>query len=162
MSHDEVALRKALIRLAHEKTELRPHLLPLLREAAAPRGKAQVALMGVVSKWPAGHSEHLSELIKFKPEFRGTHFAKIMSAAEALDKKGLLSFDGSTVSKRAAAAKKAGFQNQLPREFQGLVGSVGRQLQWSIDDAFAFCVALLEDVNAHKEAAAVDRLLSQF
>ena len=58
--------------------------------------------------------------------------------------------------------KKAGFQHQLDRKYQGLVSSTGRALDWSIDDAFAFCVALLEDVNAHKEAAAVDRLLAQF
>jgi hypothetical protein len=29
----EVSLRKAIIRLAHAKPELRPHLLPLLKEA---------------------------------------------------------------------------------------------------------------------------------
>jgi hypothetical protein len=42
----------------------------------------------------------LTDLAK-KPEFRGVHFAKMMSAAEALHKKGLVTFDGKMVTNQS-------------------------------------------------------------
>ena len=43
------ALRSKIIRLAHQQPELRPHLLPLLKEAAIP-GR------GAPSPWKVGYS----------------------------------------------------------------------------------------------------------
>jgi hypothetical protein len=71
------------------------------KEAAGPQGQSQTALLAAIEKWPKGHSDALSDIAR-GAAFRGVHFAKIMSAAEALDKKGLLSFDGVKVTKKAA------------------------------------------------------------
>ena len=43
-----------------------------------------------------------------------------------------------------------------------IVGTVSSQLDVSIEQSYAFCVALLEDVNAHKEAKIVNDLLVKF
>ena len=78
--------------------------------AAGPQDKPQSDLMAIVGKWPASHSEALSDIAR-NPAFRGVHFAKIMSAAEALAKKGLLKFDGVTVKKAATKAAGSGPAN---------------------------------------------------
>ena len=40
-----------------------------------------------------------------------------------------------------------------------LVSKISRELDWNIDDAFVFCINLLEDVNAHKEAKQINDIL---
>jgi hypothetical protein len=72
----------------------------LVGKTAAPRGKAQQAIAKVVNGWDSGTKESLTEMAR-GAEFRGVHFAKIMSAADALKKSGLIEFDGVTVHKRA-------------------------------------------------------------
>lgn len=91
------------------------------KEAAGPRGKAQKAIMDVVNQWPPGHEEALTDLIKFKPSFRGINFGQILNSAEILDKSGLIKFDGVTVTKKASAKKSSGagaanakYLNSLP------------------------------------------------
>lgn len=84
-------------------------LLP--KQAAAPRGKAQVAIMEEIKGWPVGHRMNLSDVTS-SPSFRMIHFAKAMSAAAALAKKGLLEWDGVAITK-TASTKAAG--RQMPR-----------------------------------------------
>lgn len=50
----------------------------------------------------------------------------------------------------------------LPKELNRLPGEIGTKLDWDIYSAYAFCVLLLEDVNAHSEAKAVNELLKKF
>lgn len=57
--------------------------------------------------------------------------------------------------------KATGFFHQLDRQYMPLVSQVGRALNWDTDQAAAFAVAILQDVNLHSEAAAVDRLLTR-
>lgn len=89
------------------------------KKAAGPQGKAQQALMEAIEGWPKGHSDALTDIAR-GAAFRGVHFAKIMSAAEALDKKGLLSFDGVKVTKKAgktasgSGAANAKYLNSIP------------------------------------------------
>ena len=64
----------------------------------AARGKAQKALAAYVSGWKKGDSEDLTDIARHA-SFRGIHFAKVMSAAEALKKAKTISFDGVTVRK---------------------------------------------------------------
>jgi len=80
----------------------------LLTKAAAPRGKAQVAIMEEIKGWPVGHRMNLSDVTS-SPPFRMIHFAKAMSAAAALAKKGLLEWDGVAITK-TASTKAAGRQ----------------------------------------------------
>lgn len=96
-------LRAQIIRLAHQNEGLRPHLLPLLREAANPTGKAQVAIMEYVDSH--GDGAELTDIAR-SPNLRGVHFSQIESAAEALAKKGLIGWDGSKVTKKAASISK--------------------------------------------------------
>lgn len=70
------------------------------KAASAPRGKAQQAIAKAVKDWPKGHSENLSDMTS-GAAFRGLHFAQIISAAEALAKKGLIEFDNVKVTKKA-------------------------------------------------------------
>jgi len=76
----------------------------MLREeadkTAAPRGKGQQAIANYISGWKAGDSEDLTDISR-DATFRGIHFAKIMSAAEALKKSGMIDFDGVKVTKKA-------------------------------------------------------------
>jgi len=83
----------------------------LLTKAAAPRGKAQVAIMEEIKGWPVGHRMNLGDVTR-TPPFRMIHFAKAMSAAAALAKKGLLEWDGVAITK-TASTKAAG--RQMPR-----------------------------------------------
>jgi len=46
----------------------------------------------------------------------------------------------------------------LPADLD-LVSSVGSSLEWNIDKTRAFVVALLEDVNDHRAAESVNKLL---
>lgn len=96
-------LRAQIIRLAHQNEGLRPHLLPLLREAANPTGKAQVAIMEYVDSH--GEGADLTDIAR-APSLRGVHFSQIESAAEALAKKGLIGWDGNKVTKKASAISK--------------------------------------------------------
>lgn len=65
--------------------------------------------------------------------------------------------DESKIAKRIVA--------RMPRQnssLNSLVSKVSSSIEWGIEDAYIFCVMLLEDVNAHKESVAVHRLLSAF
>jgi hypothetical protein len=76
-----------------------------LRFAGIPvRGKAQAYIVTKISKWPAGHTEELADMAR---GFRG-HFAALMKGAEALAKKGWVTFDGSkvTVTPKASGVLK--------------------------------------------------------
>lgn len=75
-------------------------------KTAAPRGKSQKALMEYIKDFPAGHRVELSDVVRH-PSFRGVHFAKVMSAAEALAKQGFLGWDGSAITKTASTGKTA-------------------------------------------------------
>ena len=101
-----MSLRAKLIRLAHTNPTLRPQLLPLLREAASPAGKAQEAILAYVRENDAGGT--LTDIARH-PSLRGVHFSQMLSATEALAKKGLVSWDGeivvkTTVSKQALSS----------------------------------------------------------
>jgi hypothetical protein len=63
-----------------------------IQEAAA-KGKAQAALLAFMEKTAEGGDYKLSAIAK-RPEFTGIHFKKLMSAAKALGKKGLIWYDG--------------------------------------------------------------------
>lgn len=67
---------------------------------AAPRGKAQQAIAEHISGWKTGQAANLTEISRVT-SLRGVHFAKIMSAAEALKKSGLIEFDGVKITKKA-------------------------------------------------------------
>jgi hypothetical protein len=97
-------LRDQLIRLAHQHEGLRPHLLPLLRSAANPTGKAQMAIMDYMESHDEGGD--LTDIAR-SPSLRGVHFAQIESAAEALAKKGLIGFNGVKLTKKASILKVA-------------------------------------------------------
>ena len=73
---------------------------------AAPRGKAQEAIADHISGWKSGQSDNLTDISR-GAAFRGVHFAKIMSAAEALKKQGLIDFDGVKVTKKAGGKTAA-------------------------------------------------------
>lgn len=60
-----------------------------------------------------------------------------------------------------AKEKTAGHEMELDREYRQLVNQVGHRLHYDIFQAAAFCVRLLEDVNAGAEAKAVDQLLDR-
>lgn len=75
----------------------------LSRTAASPRGKAQESIMAYLAK-----SSQVVELTDMAaiPSLRGVHFDKIMSAVEALQKKGLVRVQGTKVSPKAASASR--------------------------------------------------------
>jgi len=50
------------------------------------------------------------------------------------------------------------FRKELPK---GLVSQVSKKIGWNIATAFAFCVDLLEDVNAHDVAKKVNGILDK-
>jgi len=64
--------------------------------AAGPVGKAQKAIMDYVAK--AGGPVELTDM-SAHPSLRGVHFGQIQKAAEVLHKRGLIKFDGKTLSK---------------------------------------------------------------
>jgi len=86
------------------------HLLAeegLTRSAAAPSGKAQEAIMAYLSN-PQVKGEVLLTDMSKDPSFRGIHFAKIMSAMQALAKKGLITHreqkgEGDFLAKKATS-----------------------------------------------------------
>jgi len=75
------------------------------RNAAAPRGKAQEAIMAYLSGASHGHGVEMTDMAAI-PSLRGVHFAKIMSAVEALQKKGLVKVKGTEVSSKTASASR--------------------------------------------------------
>jgi len=50
----------------------------------------------------------------------------------------------------------------LDEEERSLVSEIGERLNWNAELTGAFCVALLDDVNMHSEAARVNALLSDW
>ena len=72
------------------------------RIAAAPRGKAQEAIMEYLG---GSNGVDMSDMAAI-PSLRGVHFAKIMSAIEALQKKGLVKVKGTMVSPKTASASR--------------------------------------------------------
>jgi hypothetical protein len=76
------------------------------RGRRAPRGKAQQAIMASIKNWPVGYTEELTEVMQH-PSFRGIHFGKARSAAQALARQGLLGWDGSTITKTAPRGARA-------------------------------------------------------
>ena len=70
----------------------------LERKAASPRGKAQKAIMSYLDGYGVLDSIPLTEMV-IHPSFRGIHFASAMSAAEALHKTKLISFEDGFVTK---------------------------------------------------------------
>lgn len=61
------------------------------------------------------------------------------------------------VGQKSCVKVKAGWlARDLEPKNKQLVPRVAGQLEYSIDQTFAFCVALLEDVNAHDEAKVVN------
>lgn len=67
-------------------------------KAAAPRGKAQTAIMDYLNSHDGGEVS-LTEISK-APALRGSHFGDIQSAAEALKKQGLIEYNGKTLKKK--------------------------------------------------------------
>lgn len=66
---------------------------------------------------------------------------------------------GSKVFK--AKIKEGWLAGNLEGAGKALVGKVSAAIEYGVEDARAFCVALLEDVNDHKGAKAVNDLLSK-
>jgi len=67
-------------------------LMRLAKSLLAVRGKAQKVLMEYLKPY-AGKELLLSNIVRH-PSFRGIHFGKVQSAAEALKKQGLVEYDG--------------------------------------------------------------------
>ena len=65
-----------------------------LAEEAKPTGKGQIAIMQRLRRDSAGTKHQFTELVT---GFKGMHFGGLMKAAEALAKKGLVSFNGKTI-----------------------------------------------------------------
>jgi len=63
---------------------------------------------------------------------------------------------------RASQEKKAAYVNRLPMSYRVLLSKVATFIKWDQTTAFAFCVALLDTIQATEEAVLVDRLLSRF
>lgn len=66
----------------------------------------------------------------------------------------------SALQRRRLAASGGWLPATLSRAEMSLVSRVAATLEWNIQSAGAFAVALLEDVNAHEEAAAVNAIFS--
>ena len=114
-------------------------------EAAAPRGKAQVAIMKHLEQADAGFTKELSDIAR-GAAFRGIHFAKIMSAAEALKKKGLIGWDGVKVTKKAAdktAASISQVFSKFPSKFRRKGKGGKHEVHWMSGEW-----AVLEDLSA--------------
>jgi hypothetical protein len=77
-------------------------LILKVAKKAAPTGKAQKAIMEYLESKGLKQSDGSVDLndMARHPDFRGMHLAAIMSAAEALDQKGLIEFDGVTLKKK--------------------------------------------------------------
>jgi hypothetical protein len=67
-----------------------------------PQGVAQAALLAYFKDMPAGTTEELGDVVRH-PSFRRMDFGQVMSAAKALAKKGVFKWDGSAITKVAAA-----------------------------------------------------------
>mgnify|MGYP006136728525 CR=1 FL=1 len=77
-------------------------ILKVAKKAAAPTGKAQKAIMEYLGSKGLKQSDGSVDLndMARHPDFRAMHLKDIMSAAEALDQKGLIEFDGVTLKKK--------------------------------------------------------------
>ena len=62
------------------------------RGAARPIGEVQKAIMAHLPT--SGSVRYLTDVVARQADFRGVHYARIMSAAEALEKHGLVAYDG--------------------------------------------------------------------
>lgn len=62
--------------------------------------------------------------------------------------------------KEATVEESKWLPRSLSADAVDLVSSVSKRLDYDVNAAMAFCVALLEDVNAHPEAAKVNEILS--
>jgi hypothetical protein len=71
--------------------------------AGKPVGKAQKAIMDYFARSPdlKGWVD-LSEVVKYNPAVRGVDYGRIMSACQALAKKGLIEYDDSKMALRKA------------------------------------------------------------
>jgi hypothetical protein len=121
--------------------------------------------------------DHMEIWVGYRDNRDGAaHAARIQALGDALKKKRLpfefhqgsrgpeaitLVDDLKKYVLRRGASKTAGFFYQLDRQYRPLVSQVGKALGWDTNQAAAFAVAILEDVNLHSEAAAVDRLLTR-
>jgi hypothetical protein len=98
----EVSIRETTATLRKLEARFCPKL-----KTAGPVGKVQTAVLQLVAKLPVGHKEHLTDLVGLRPELRGVHFKDVMSAANALKKKGLVEFDGfSEIWRKASFTKR--------------------------------------------------------
>jgi hypothetical protein len=85
------------------------------KTAAGPTGKTQKAIMDYLGH---GATVELSDMARH-PSFRGIHFGDIMSAAEALQKKGLIDYKrsvGSSTLTKKASDPAAAFAQVLSAE----------------------------------------------
>jgi hypothetical protein len=93
-----MAIAKIVAELVERgEEELADEILSL---GANPIGKPQKLIMDYLGR-PGGGSVDLTDMSRH-PSFRGIHFAKIQKAAEVLDKKGMIKFDGVKLSKADA------------------------------------------------------------
>lgn len=72
---------------------------------------------------------------------------------------------------KAMSQLRYDIEQNIPKGYLGVEGirdhalksaiasSIGTYLEWSIDPALQMCVDILEDVNAHKEAAKVNAMI---
>ncbi len=67
-------------------------------QAVEAAGKSQDAILKYLH---SGHAVQLTDMARH-PDFRGVHLKDIMSAAEALKKKGVIEYDGKTLTKKAS------------------------------------------------------------
>lgn len=87
-------LKKKGFRIAPKISGTSIDVLPeSLDEAKGAQGRVQVALLDFVKKLPEDSEFTLADVMR-RQEFRGVHFKRIMSAAKALEKKGLIWYDG--------------------------------------------------------------------
>jgi len=98
-------LRSRIIRLAHAKPELRPHLLPLVASKRAQEVDAVEALRGYLDRQETGETVFLSDLPKL-PEFGGLTVYDVQHAAEALQREGIVAYDGANIISRSAPSQR--------------------------------------------------------
>jgi hypothetical protein len=77
-----------------------------------------------------------------------------------VEKLGQPRFANEDVQKEAKEARW--LANELDEKYQTMVSQVAGKMHYDINSAMNFCVALLEDVNAHPEAKAVNDALLSF
>jgi hypothetical protein len=87
--------------LLSKMLEVEAQVLKGNRRTAAPRGKAQLAIMKAIQNWPQGHVENLADIASSSRGFLGIHFGDVMSAARALAKQGLITYNNGEITKSA-------------------------------------------------------------